>query len=1009
MDTESKQLLRELRASLEGFNRQAGMFARVAKQQGSNTQGGTAGAGNGGGDGIDDWFEGRKKDWDASADSMARFGSAFNRTSESMVGGFKALTKGSESVTQSFLNLSKGLLGGALIGGMVEVSSSLTRSYQDLSEAGARFSDSIMGLAKTALESGTSMEEAVRLSKRNATVAAALANNRQGGLLALSAAVRKNAEEFGSFGYTVAGLDDLVGDYAETMRLQGRLEKMDRASTADSMLKVAAGADVLANQFGKSRKELMDTANAAMRDEVYRSRMSQMSEGERKKYGDAFSTAILGFSAQAGEAGKTLSKMLSQTAAYDGRAENSDAARELFNKVLPQGTMMMRKLYAQIKSDPANAIKYQTEYTNSMKDLIDQNRTSLNAQVEGGGEYAAQARKILDIGDNLQKADAETLRKQLEINNLQEKNKDALSKLALNFENIWMRFSSNVLMKFLPLIVKPMEAIGRGIDRFANSNAWKKAETQFGTLGEAITKFLDGFLTDTRMNSLAQWVGDTIGKWSTAVTNIKPEVVQGFFTGLAGFGDLFMKTMGLFGEAIKGVGTIAGFAARNLDVLAGIAIALGTAFAAMKVVNFANSIKEMFTGRNMTIAARNVYVNGSAAGGGGSHGGGHGGREGRAGGGMRGRLAGAAILATGMLALGQRMGVFDGLFRRDQQIREEGQRTQAEQNQAQAPLPEVLDQFTRNVLEMKKERNTASAEELARLKADDDARAARTARAAGQTNTDQPRQPDAPPANDTTTPSAGVVEQAANIAAAIAPAVASTAGLAVSRLGRAGASAAAPVAGAAIEGGATAATTAATAARSAGLLGRAASGLASFAKKLPVVGAAVSAGMTAVDMYKLKQQHDKGDITDAEYQDGMAKAVANGLIDAVPGLGLVNAGLDMVTGRSLGDRAVDALTPASPRDQRNPANDRSPGAQAAAAATPRSPTITSDNLAERLANLETGRAITSQASSVQDAMLKQMEEMNNRLGAMLVQARDSADRLVRAQNQTITTIQNTPN
>jgi hypothetical protein len=1013
MDTETKTLLRDLRVSLDQFTRQAGSISKLAARSGANppSGGGSGGGGTGGsnrgpgsaGDEFEDWWEKRKRDWNASSDSMSKFGT----TTQAVDRSFKLLAKNSDQAAQSFLDLSKklfgGTVGGLLIGGFTNYTIGLGKTYQEMSEAGTRFSDSLFGMAKAALETGTTLEEAARINKRNSVVAAALngsGNGPKGGLVGLAATVRRSAEEFGSFGYTVAQLDDLVGDYAETLRQQGHAEQMSRADASDSFMKVAATADVLASQFGKSRKEIMDTANAAMRDEVYRAKLASMSSDQAKQYGDAFGAAIMGLSAQAGDAGKMLSKMLAQTASFDGRSYNTDAARELFNKVLPQGTEQMRQMAENIKRDPNNALQYQADYVKTLKRTIQANRQNLMYLAEGTGAEAAHARQLLQMDADLKESSAEQVKHQMEMNALAKKSQESLTKITLNSEQVWMRFSTNILGKFLPLIQGPMEAIAKGLDRFSNSPAWGDVTKRIEAVGKGLSDWVNSIMSESNMNDLANWVGQKVEQFGKWVGQIDVAKITGFFNGLVAVGEAVVGTVKGVVGAFETIASIAGTFGIGLKEAV---VGLGAFYLAVKAFGAISSVlggANALMGRDMKVNAKVVNVHGPAGGGGWGNQkdkrpGSGGSRLGRAG-----RFAaGAAILGGSIWALEKGLGVFGGLFQKDQEQRAEAaKRTEA----STAELPEVLDDFNRQLLDNKLKDGTASEADKAALKRDDDAHAARVARAqsdaANDPNWQGPQQAGA--ANPATV---------ANIVAAAAPSMSQTimgalgAAGAVTGLGamggalRGGGATAAGAAAASAEGAAAAATTGGRLARYAGVIAK---GVGAVAKFVPILGSVVAVGSAGLDWYNLKKKRDAGEITEEEYQEGMTKAVTAGVIGAIPYAGAA----DLVTGGAISGAVGGAVyrngvAPLTGTSQ-TPGQPGAPGSPA----SPRNPTIT--NLEERIATMQTGESISRAAANTQEAVLAQLEEMNNRLASLIITQRDGTERIVRAANQTSNNVSN---
>ena len=730
MDRETQKLLSDLTTSLNNFNRTAGLFGKLVDKQRGNTE--RSGGANppagpaGGGPSRDDAAEafGNKaaEAWDKTLDMI---GGSVKKT----VTGFTLLTKNSDKASEAMTGFAQRLTNfgviGTLIEQAVEATGGLKRSYMELSSSGANFSDGLFDLARKAYETGTSLQEYTRLNKENSVVAARM--NSQGKSFAgLAGQVRKNSEAFGMFNYSVKDLDDVVGTVAETYRVTGRAQELGSADSVEAMMKVAGQADALGQQFGKSRMEIIKTAAEAQKDEVYRSKMAGMSQAEAARYGEAYGSAMLSLSAQAGDAGKMLAKMLAQTAAFDGRSMNTEAARNLFNKILPEGTSLMAKLYSDISRDKANAARYTNQYIRDLKATVNASRQSLEIQAEGVGENAALARQMLALASELQEQTDEQVNHQIEMSKLQKLQKDNLTKMAVTWEQIWMRLSSNVLLKFLPMVEGPMKAIADGIDRFSKSESFNALQGKISALGESLTRFINATFSDANMNRFSLWISGLLDGTATALNGLTSSNIA---DGLANFGSAISAVW----SGLKAVGGfINDFVAPVLKAMAGhmdkVVLALEVfvaAWVASKLVGIFSSLAGGITSflnmfRSTTINAKTVHVNGPVVGGGrgaaaAGGGGGAGSRASR----FAGRAGRFAVIAGVVGGVAEQLGLLDGILGRENRTRQEHVEQLQQNTRQEFTEADKLDDFHRQLYKLYGEQGTISDNQRRALERDE--------------------------------------------------------------------------------------------------------------------------------------------------------------------------------------------------------------------------------------------------------------------------------------------------
>lgn len=675
-----------------------------------------------------------------------------NKSATGAAGAIKTLTKETTSAAGAFVGLSKALLGGAiggiLIGSMTDYTTGLYKTFQELTDHGKTFSGDVFDMAQAAANAGLSLSDYAKLNKQNSVVASRLAGNNQGGLAGLAKQVRESTYQFGMLGYSTDDLNQLVGAYAETMRLQGRLDEMSSRQGRESMVKMTTEATALAQALGTSRKQTIENALSAMKDEAYATRLSLMTEADRKKYGDAFNSAITGFAAQAGESGQMLSKMLAQTAAYDGRAYNTDASRQLFSKILPQGATLMEEAYSKIKADGENASYYQNQYVVSLKKVIEGQRENLKYHVEAGGEYGEQARRILKMYSELEgvkEIDKKTAK-------LQQEYSSSLTAVLGSMDDALNQVKTGILSTIMPALSEPMRAFAEGITKFIKSTDYDDFSKKMKSAAETIGKWMKEMFKTENMalfssyiTSASKSVADFIASITTQNLKDALDVVKG---GLQFVGGILQG----FGTVLGGVLTLLSPLKNHLKEL-GIAlgVVIGGAYLFKKVMDFKNMFSTL---KEMNVAAAVVNVNGKNLGGGPDLGGGNGNRRGGPNGphNPRGGLSGRGKFA---LAIGGIAAVATAAWGASSILDRFKSSTAAAAGASQAAadamttetLAEPLDDLRRQMLDFKIMTGEATEDEKKEVEADKELRrkrreqASRARPANGDANTPQPATP----------------------------------------------------------------------------------------------------------------------------------------------------------------------------------------------------------------------------------------------------------------------------
>ena len=619
MDQDLQELTRQLNKNFEQQEKLLGLFSGMVKTKKQ------FGQGSGGDDKPEGWFKKAKNSIEAASETMSRLDYRTGRAAESVASKFSLLTKDVGAASDAFQSMAKTLfgaaIGGVLIGGLTRYTTGLNTTYKDMAEHGQTFSDGIFGMARAAMEGKMGLEEYSRFAKKNAAVMSQMSG--QGGNLArLSASVRDNATRFGQFGYTVEGLNDLTGDFMETQRLQGRLDKLSNAEARDSITRLAEDTSALSGAFGKSRKEITATAQEAMRSGNITAKLATLTEGQARNLSSAVNSAVTGLSAQAGEAGKLLPQMLADAVSFDGRAFNTELG-QTFNAILPEVSTMMGNLAKALDTaTPDEALELQNRFVRELQESIKGNMNNLLTMSEAGDANAKQVLRIYQglrpLGD-----------KELATQRARVQQQEAFTKILGNLEQNWLTFSTGVLKLIYPMIQKPLERIGKVMDGFANSPAAQTFGEAIGRISDRVAAFVESFTSPEKMKQFGDAVEyglNSLLSFVSAIAGDPREQEEALRKAREAGNTIGSINWTAVSTAIIGVSATISWFGENLQSLA---IGLGVVGAAVIGVKAAalamKGIKWLENAREMAITTRKVIINSGSI----DFSGGRGGRGGR--------------------------------------------------------------------------------------------------------------------------------------------------------------------------------------------------------------------------------------------------------------------------------------------------------------------------------------------------------------------------------------------
>jgi uncharacterized protein YpuA (DUF1002 family) len=411
--------------------------------------------------------------WTKSRDQSKAANQKLNSLTDSVRMNFEALGKDvGDSLYQIRGHLERTTLlfgSGALIWGVMKYSNDLINVYEGLSSAGIRVEGGLLGMSSAAAASGLTLEEFARTARENSLVMARIPGGTEA-FTRMTKSVRQVASEFGNYGFTVAGLNDLTGAYLETQRLQGHLGVMDTERARNQIINLAKNTSSLSIAMGKSRDELNKQSQDAQRIATFAAQQRMIgTEESGKQYNDML--AIL--ASQPGEIGGMLSQFLGQTAGeISGQAAMTQVGQS-FNQWAPGITTAMTMLNQQLLS------------TNSFEERIDLGNDFIErAQAEIKQNYAAilvaanrgdaAAQQMLDFYINAQKVDKAKAMQDNEI--------EQLTKVLLKSKTDIGIIMGDIRLFFLRRLVELVKVF----EEFRTTEEFEGIKESFRIIGRAI-------------------------------------------------------------------------------------------------------------------------------------------------------------------------------------------------------------------------------------------------------------------------------------------------------------------------------------------------------------------------------------------------------------------------------------------------------------------------------------------------------------------------------------------
>lgn len=455
------------------------------------------------------------------------------------------LTTDADSFSRAVDSFVNKLIGGAAINAVIHQIRALSDTYQSLTEVGQTFSGSMFEMARQAGAAGLSLSDFAKVISTASNAAAVLGRNGQGGLPMLALEVRKNIREFGNYGYSLEQVLELTGEYAETLRLQGQLDDSQRAQAGRSITALAEDIATFSIVTGKSRREIAQASQAALRDVAVTSRATLgMSEVQRRGMDQA--TAFL--ASIPGDAGQFLSTFFAQSIGY-GSALYTDATQTLVQAGFSQGVSLMDRAQQRIAAGLDEGGEAMREFAADFVQEADANLHGLRTQAMAGNENAKRVLEIarqMRVVSNMSAREIERMRQQA-------RQREALTQFATTFNDIF----SEIMGAFKEGFYAQLVEVTRSLQSFISQGGIKSMADRFKTLGERVGGLIARILTPQNIQTFADRVEQFVSGFVTFVSTLLDTwTAKGLATAVGGFVEGILAATGIVLALVSAVGTL---------------------------------------------------------------------------------------------------------------------------------------------------------------------------------------------------------------------------------------------------------------------------------------------------------------------------------------------------------------------------------------------------------------------------------------------------------------------
>lgn len=177
-------------------------------------------------------------------------------------------------------------IAGQMFSSVAAAATTVVDSFTKASASGASFNGSVVEMTRAAGQAGMTLDKFAGFIAENGAGMVALGGTTADGAKrfgTLSKALRTNAADLYSLGYSTSDLNDGIAAYAANLRIVGRNENMTNRQLVEGSKSYLKEMDLLAKITGQTRKEKEEERKQLMQDVKYQAFASQLSEKSQKE------------------------------------------------------------------------------------------------------------------------------------------------------------------------------------------------------------------------------------------------------------------------------------------------------------------------------------------------------------------------------------------------------------------------------------------------------------------------------------------------------------------------------------------------------------------------------------------------------------------------------------------------------------------------------------------------------------------------------------------------------
>lgn len=355
----------------------------------------------------------------------------------------------------------------------------VVKQYQNLRDIGQTYGGSIVGLGQAAARSQMSLKDYAEFMKKNSNAAAVVP------IAQWSASLRTSLRDVGELGMSTSELNDVVGTYANTLGLFGKMQQVSTTQATNSMRDLSIEASALAGVSGKSRMAILADATKAMDTATLRAAISEKEGAAGVAFADNMTKATMFLSSLPGQAGQFMSQMLAETVG-SGHSFMSQGGQDMINAGMFGVGQMMDAMAEKVKSGKQLSPQDEADFYQDFLKEGKANMKNLQMLAAAGNESAKRAiSMITDMENNASNYTAENIARQKKMATEQ----TDVTRNLTNFQNTMDKVSSGIRITFWD-----------AIDKFSSSPEFQKFLDKMGEIANKVGAWFSSVFTPENLN-----------------------------------------------------------------------------------------------------------------------------------------------------------------------------------------------------------------------------------------------------------------------------------------------------------------------------------------------------------------------------------------------------------------------------------------------------------------------------------------------------------------------------